>query len=374
MVGIIEEQHPDRCRLFMQWKEMNWPILVDPLNRLEVDRVPITLLIDETGVIRKVNPREGDLEAFLDTKYVAETIAHHDTPGPPSITEMRKSARTGDLDSLVILSDALVQWGRDSDLGEAIRGYEEAVVRKYDEGSFHFRLGVAYRKRYDSKFRLPTDFSHAIKSWKKALEIEPNQYIWRRRIQQYGPRLDKPYPFYDWIKAARREIQQRGEEPAPLEVEPMGAEFAGPSPRIEKNQSVDIEPDPEDRITRDPGHLIHIEVTVVPSTDVSENAARVHLEFDPNDSIKAHWNNEVKGIEVWVDSSPDWNVSTPYQLLPNPESAVSSETRRAEFEIHRVYQANAPHRNLTAYALYYVCEDLDGTCLYRRQDLHIPLP
>ena len=29
MVGIIQEQHPDRARLFMQWKEMGWPILID---------------------------------------------------------------------------------------------------------------------------------------------------------------------------------------------------------------------------------------------------------------------------------------------------------------------------------------------------------
>ena len=26
-----------------------------------------------------------------------------------------------------------------------------------------------------------------------------------------------------------------------------------------------------------------------------------------------------------------------------------------------------------AYALYYVCEDVDGLCLYRRQDLSIPI-
>jgi hypothetical protein len=32
LVGIIQEQHPDRCRLFMQWKQMDWPILVDALN------------------------------------------------------------------------------------------------------------------------------------------------------------------------------------------------------------------------------------------------------------------------------------------------------------------------------------------------------
>ena len=45
VVGIIQEQHPDRCRLFMQWKQMDWPILVDSLNLLEVSAVPITVAI-----------------------------------------------------------------------------------------------------------------------------------------------------------------------------------------------------------------------------------------------------------------------------------------------------------------------------------------
>ena len=41
MVGIIQEQHPDRCRLFLQWKEMDFPILVDSLNRIGVSAVPL---------------------------------------------------------------------------------------------------------------------------------------------------------------------------------------------------------------------------------------------------------------------------------------------------------------------------------------------
>jgi len=36
MVGIIEEQHPDRAQLFMQWKQMGWPVMVDSLNLLNV--------------------------------------------------------------------------------------------------------------------------------------------------------------------------------------------------------------------------------------------------------------------------------------------------------------------------------------------------
>ena len=41
LVGLIQEQHPDRCRLFMQWKNMEFPILVDSLNRIGVSAVPL---------------------------------------------------------------------------------------------------------------------------------------------------------------------------------------------------------------------------------------------------------------------------------------------------------------------------------------------
>ncbi len=58
MLGIVQEQHPDRARLFMQWKQMDWPVMVDSLNLLNVSVVPITLLIDERGIVRRrVPPR-----------------------------------------------------------------------------------------------------------------------------------------------------------------------------------------------------------------------------------------------------------------------------------------------------------------------------
>ena len=58
--------------------------------------------------------------------------------------------------------------------------------------------------------------------------MDPSNYIWRRRLQQYGPRLDKPYPFYDWIETARRELKARGIEPHPLRARLTGAEIAQP--------------------------------------------------------------------------------------------------------------------------------------------------
>jgi len=52
MVGIIQEQHPDRARLFMQWKQMGWPVLVNPLNLSELPYFPITLGVDEHVILR----------------------------------------------------------------------------------------------------------------------------------------------------------------------------------------------------------------------------------------------------------------------------------------------------------------------------------
>ena len=71
-VGIIQEQHPDRCRLFMQWKQLDFPVLVDSLNRLGVKVVPMTIAIDEYGIVRHVGIAPHNLkEQFLSKTYPA---------------------------------------------------------------------------------------------------------------------------------------------------------------------------------------------------------------------------------------------------------------------------------------------------------------
>ena len=99
MVGIIEEQHPDRARLFMQWKQMGWPILVDSLNLLEVPYVPITLAIDQNGIIRKVGLRVEEAEAIKET-FLRQTYkkpAGVATPqnAPPDLDKLRATTRGG---------------------------------------------------------------------------------------------------------------------------------------------------------------------------------------------------------------------------------------------------------------------------------------
>ena len=134
---------------------------------------------------------------------------------------------------------------------EAISNYQEAIKISPDEASLHFRLGVALRRRYEEYQGKSTnhgqsnDFRAAVESWGRALELDPNPYIFRRRIQQYGPRLDKPYPFYDWIPLARKEITARGDHPVDLRVEPSGAEFAQPSRRFSAQDDETSAPDPK---------------------------------------------------------------------------------------------------------------------------------
>ena len=128
-----------------------------------------------------------------------------------------------------------------------------------------FRLGVAHRMRFETDKRREGDFQAAVTAWSQALELDPNQYIWRRRIEQYGPRLAKPYPFYDWVEQARDEITSRGQKPIELAEEPYGSELASPSRgSLKATEQVSDEPDPLGRINRDRRHLIEAEVVVVP--------------------------------------------------------------------------------------------------------------
>lgn len=374
MAGIIQEQHPDRCGLFMQWKQMDWPILADSFNRLEVAAVPITLLIDEHGVIRKVRARSSDLQSFLDTDYPEPETPLRPTP---SLLEIRRELEGGAIqqNSQAHVASAVsrAEWGSLDDLSQAIEQFESWKAGRPQDGWLRFRAGVAWRKRYDSPARRPGDFAKAIENWSDALAIDPNQYIWRRRIQQYGPRLDKPYPFYDWAPTARKEIAARGETPAPLSIEPGGAEFARPLQNAAATPKAPRNPDPGKRIASDDEGFIRIESTLVPSTQGSARASRIHLVFRPNPRLKAHWNNEAEGVIVWLDAPTGWTIDRQILEIPNDKGPVSDKPRKAELELTALPNADKVANLLSGYALYYVCEDIGGACVYRRQDFSIRL-
>jgi hypothetical protein len=372
MAGIIEEQHPDRARLFMQWKQMHWPVLVDSLNLLGTSAVPITLAIDEYGVIRLLNPKPEEIEGkFLNRTFEEPANLPAITHTIPELDSLKQATLQGTAKAWESYANALVEWGRPERLGEAIEAYQQALRLEPGSGPLHFRLGVAYRKRYDSDFRQTEDFQKAVEQWGAALEIDPNQYIWRRRIQQYGPRLDKPYPFYDWVGTARKEIAARGESPVLLAVEPAGAEIAHPEKTFAAAPASAKNPDPQGQILRDDGQFIQVETAVVPDTRSEEVSARVHVMFRPNPAKKAHWNNEAGNMVFWVSPPPGWSASQHLVTVPNPPQPVSKEPREVEFEVKG--QKLAQRVTVPAFALYYVCEGVNGVCMYRRQDVPITI-
>ncbi len=377
MVGIIQEQHPDRARLFMQWKHMGWPILVDSYDLLEVPVVPITLAIDESGIIRKRLRAVPD--GALAASFVEETFGEAGAAAPataptvPDLNALVLAARASDEGrDWKAYGDAVAVWGGPERVDDAIAAYEEAVRQDDDDGMTHFRLGVAYRMRYDGPRRRDSDFQKAVDEWSTALAIDPNQYIWRRRIQQYGPRLDKPYPFYDWVVTAREEIGARGEEPAPLVVEPRGSEFAAPVREFTADASA-VEPDPLGRVLRDEGEFVEFVVVSVPAAVEPGGVVRVHLMSEPISETEAHWNNEAEPMILWVDPPEGWEVDSRAFTYPLPPEVVTKEQRTIEIEIRAPEDVRGRSVTIPAYALYYVCEDVNGVCMYRRQDLELKI-
>ena len=129
---------------------------------------------------------------FYKKAFGAQEISRQ--PGPDGKTILHATIKIGD--SVLMLNVECPDWG--------CRGPESLGGTPV---SIHL-----YVTDVDASFQ------RAIDAWGQALAIDPNHYIWRRRIQQYGPRLIKPYPFYDWVEQAAREIRARGETPVELAV------------------------------------------------------------------------------------------------------------------------------------------------------------
>ena len=286
LLGVTQEQHADRCRLFAQWKQFDWPILHDPINLLEAPAVPIVVAIDEHGIVRAVRPRPETFEAeFLDKTFADDAPpGAPQSAGPPDPASLRRKAEAnpdaGAWRAVGRRPDHLGRpgAGRRGDRRLCPSPGARPLGQECRCSGSGLPTGCATSRRGESPVtsRLPSMPGAA------PCELDPNQYIWRRRIEQYGPRLAKPYAFYDWVVQAKAEISRRGETPVPLTVEPYGSELAGPVRDVLAEASAPVEPDPRGQIHRDEERLIEAEVVVVPARVRPGQAARVHLTFRPN--------------------------------------------------------------------------------------------
>ena len=377
VVGITQEQHAQRCRLFAQWQHIDWPILHDPINVTGPSVVPIVMAIDEHGIVRSVRPNVRTFERdFLDRTFEPPTGDSDAKPNPlvaPDLAHAKSAAEQSNTAAAwKQYGDELVLWGGDEQINSAIDAYRRALAIDPDDGDAHFRLGVCFRRRSETSLRDDGDFQRAVDAWGRGLDIDPNHYIRRRRIQQYGPRLAKPYPFYDWVPRAAEAIRARGDVPIELAVLPTGAEIAHPQRRFVEAEHKDASPDPEGRIHRDENELIQTEVVVVPARIKPGESARIHVTMRPDDGRQAHWNNENEPVMLWVDVPDGWQTDRRLLTAPLGDDPESTETRSIELELKAPDNAQDTVR-VPAYLLYYVCEGVDGTCLYLRQDLPIDI-
>lgn len=379
VIGLVQEQHPARTRLFQQWHGLDWPIMVDSLNLLEVTVVPITLWIGADGTILKKLRRPNRFRP---------TSSEVDSPSAPPAPEPEKPSDGGSTDAEKArqLGD---YWFRRSSIDEAhvataIAAYTDSLERDPKDGRTHFRLGVAFERRYHQEDRSPNDFKRALDHWTRALALRPDNYIWRRRLQQYGPRLDKPYPFYNWVDEARRAIIARGETPITLPVTLTDSESLGPSQADEAVAAVD--PDPKAKVPGVKPAWIAIETAAAPSIATAGKPVRVYLTLRPRSGSSVHWNNEAEPMAVWVQPTEGTTIESHLQsFTPAPKRgpdgkmvvpAIGAEPRRVEFEVTPDLTSHRDTGTVTihGYVLFNACEDEGGTCRYLRQEWSLDLP
>ena len=131
LLGVTQEQHADRCRLFAQWKQFDWPILHDPINLLEAPAVPIVVAIDEHGIVRAVRPRPETFAAeFLDKTFADDAQpGASQSAGPPDPAGLRRNALgKAEPGAWRALGDALTIWCGPERVDEAIDAYGRALA------------------------------------------------------------------------------------------------------------------------------------------------------------------------------------------------------------------------------------------------------
>jgi peroxiredoxin len=224
VIGIAQDQYADRARLFLQWKQIDWPVMFDPVDLVGVQNLPVVVAIDEYGYVRDPAAR---LDTFED-KFVAKTFAKPDTPAyynteelpEPKVTR-RVAGQGNDATAWRNHGDAIVFSGREPLLDEAVTVYTKVThMTPGDAGAF-FRLGVAYRLRADSSRKKDGDEAAALAAWAKAAKLSPNQNIFRGRAQQFHADAKKAATLHKWIATARKEITARKEKPIVLKPDPL---------------------------------------------------------------------------------------------------------------------------------------------------------
>ncbi|HVS10026.1 MAG TPA: TlpA disulfide reductase family protein [Planctomycetota bacterium] len=384
IVGIAQEQHPERAALYAQWKGWRWTILWDPLDVAVAFITPHVYLLDAHGIVRAVDP---------DPKRLAELLAN-DYPKPSDLPEPQVALTPALLEEDPEDSEestareehlrayAKLLWGKPEDIDAAIDVLAADAEKGQVKPAQLFRLGVAYRMRCDSPRARAGDFQAALDAWTAAVRGEPNVQVWRRRLLQYGPREGKPFTFYDWVPQAQEAIRARGEQPIALSVAPSGAEAATGTSHFEVLDAQAKEPDPDGKVERDDAELVSLDIAVTfkpPHTRVlrPDHSARLHIALTPSAERGARWCDSGRPLEIWLQLPEGWRADRRLLTVASDDPPSPSGARWVDVEISPP-QAIATSQSggrgvLAAYALFEVCTGEDSEPVRRRVEFEIPV-
>lgn len=363
---MVQEQHPERAALYRQWRGFDWPLYVDALNLLDHRAVPLVLGLDARGRVLARMRRPEELAAFL-------AAAQQATPPPADAAAGGDpdAAAVGDPGAAPALAppvhplpgDAHFHAGR---LDEAVAAYRAAEP---DDARARFRLGVALMRRAESGRGNADDAQRAVEAWGEALAADPAQYIWRRRLQQYGPTLAKPYNMYGWVEQARAELRERGAEPLPLATEPRGSEVLG---RDDLPAEAGSDFDAAGELPRDTAPWVAMTTMVTPARVRPGSRVRVRVTLTPEAAL---WNNETEPLRLHATAPEGWSIPQGrfQHEVADGTPVESQETRVLEFEVEVPAAAAPGPQEVTGYVAYNVCEDAQGTCRLLRRDFRVRL-
>lgn len=388
VLGVAQEQHPDRALLFTRWKEIDWPILWDPFGRTGSHELPHLVVADAHGIVLALDPEPQRLSEVLRACVKASAApapreaaaprgggsdgepAVVAEPGEAASPALATPAAPTPLAALAALA-ALEQGERP--LSPHVETLVQDALERPSDGRAQFRAGVALCLRHDSDERHPGDLQQALDLWRCALEREPGRILWRRRLEQYGPRVEKPFSFYGWVDVARRKIMGRGGGTLELAVEPTETEKA--QPRRAFADPLRPEPDPGRAVEPDAAGWLVLEPAVAfapppaPGEERSgPRSANLLLALRPDAAQGIRWDNEAGEMRLWVGSGvpPGWKLSERlFTRLPyGPQT--SAEERRYEIELE--LPADGPQAaEIGGYVLFHA-RAADGASGQRRHE------
>lgn len=373
VLGIAHEQHAERCRLFAQWKGIDWPILYDPLNLVRAESLPLIVAVDEYGVVREFEADPDKLEeAFLSKTFSPPkktvNVGRAELPDPKVTRRKANDGRTAHV--WREHGDALVLAGLPVQLNEAIDSYRTAISMNKSDANSIFRLGVAYRIRYDRAERQPDDFQSAVNAWRQAVEMASGNEVFLERLQQYGPTLGRSQGFYDWIETARKAISEQGDTPVPLPIEPSHMEEAPPAKKFAVESDADAPAEPADKGEQDGSDLVRFDQTVVRGAGKHKNIAAVHLAFWPDRGREVRWDDSAAPLRVWLKQTDKAGVNRQFLTCAKQPQSTADGLRTLCCEVRLPDSADEPIV-IDAVAVYAVREGKEGQLRLLHRDLHV---